>query len=215
MYAIVEIGGQQHKVQKSGKIYVNRLTAKEGDHLEFDRVYLVEKDGEIKVGLPLVEGTRVAAKVLAHVKDDKVLVFKKKRRKGYKRLNGHRQYLTQLLIQGILAEGEALEIMEEEKELPTQEEANAEFAASEEHNNGQNDEESVEVEEAEVTEGVETMEASDEVDSEESTEEGGETGTDEEGAPKKKKKATAKKKEPAKKKGLFSLGKVSKKKKGE
>lgn len=120
MYAIVDIAGQQHKVKKKQKIYVHRLDAAEGSQVEFNKVLLVDKDGDISVGMPFVDGTRVAAKVLAHVKDDKVLVFKKKRRKGYKKLNGHRQYLTQLLIQGILGNGEVLEI-EEEVETPEEE----------------------------------------------------------------------------------------------
>lgn len=121
IYAIVDIAGQQHKVKKKQKIYVHRLDAAEGSQVEFNKVLLVDKDGAISVGMPFVDGTRVAAKVVAHVKDDKVLVFKKKRRKGYKRLNGHRQYLTELLIQGILGKGEVLEI-EEEVEEPIDEE---------------------------------------------------------------------------------------------
>jgi len=115
MYAIVDIAGQQHKVSKKQKIYVHRLKAAEGSQVEFNKVLLVDNnEGAISVGMPFVDGIRVAAKVVAHVKDDKVLVFKKKRRKGYKRLNGHRQYLTELMIQGILAKGEVLEIEEEE-----------------------------------------------------------------------------------------------------
>ena len=106
MYAIVEIGGQQHKVEKDLKIYVNRLDAAEGTSLEFDKVMLVDKDGSVSVGLPYVDGTRVAAQVVAHVKDDKVHIFKHKRRKGYRKFNGHRQSLTELLVYGILAKGE-------------------------------------------------------------------------------------------------------------
>ena len=116
MYAIVDIAGQQHKVKKKQKIYVHRLKAAEGSQVEFNKVLLVDNEGAVSVGMPFVDGTRVAAKVIAHVKDDKVLVFKKKRRKGYKRLNGHRQYLTALLIHGIFGKGEAIEeIVEEEK----------------------------------------------------------------------------------------------------
>ena len=106
MYAIVEIGGQQHKVEKDQRLYVNRLEAAEGANLEFDKVMLVDKDGNVTVGIPFVDGTRVAAQVVAHVKDDKVHIFKHKRRKGYRRFNGHRQSLTELFIQGILAKGE-------------------------------------------------------------------------------------------------------------
>ena len=115
MYAIVDIAGQQHKVSKKQKIYVHRLKAAEGSQVEFNKVLLVDNEGAISVGMPFVDGTRVAAKVVAHVKDDKVLVFKKKRRKGYKRLNGHRQYLTELLIHGIFGKGEAIEEIKEEE----------------------------------------------------------------------------------------------------
>ncbi len=115
MYAIVDIAGQQHKVKKKQKIYVHRLKAAEGSQVEFNKVLLVDNEGTIAVGMPFVDGTRVAAKVVAHVKDDKVLVFKKKRRKGYKRLNGHRQYLTELLIHGIFGKGEEIVEIEEEE----------------------------------------------------------------------------------------------------
>src|SRR5580658_8965862 len=124
MYAIVDIAGQQHKVSKKQKIYVHRLKAAEGSRVEFNKVLLVDNEGAISVGMPFIDGTRVAAKVLAHVKDDKVLVFKKKRRKGYKRLNGHRQYLTALLIHGIFGQGEEIEEIEEEEVIinPVEEE---------------------------------------------------------------------------------------------
>lgn len=102
MYAIVDIAGQQFKVTKEQKIFVHRLDAEEGSNITFSSVLLVDNDGDIKVGLPTVEGVSINAKVLAHVKGDKVLVFKKKRRKGYQKLNGHRQYLTQLLIEDIV-----------------------------------------------------------------------------------------------------------------
>lgn len=108
MYAIVEIDGHQHKVTKAQKIYVNRLGAAEGTNLEFEKVLLVDNEGDVVVGLPFVDGTRVAAKVMAHVKDDKIHIFKHKRRKGYRRFNGHRQSLTELFIHGILGKGETL-----------------------------------------------------------------------------------------------------------
>lgn len=108
MYAIVEIAGQQFKVEKSQKVYVHRLAANEGTQVEFDKVLLLEKDGKVQVGNPLVEGAKVAATVVSHLKGDKVLVFKKKRRKGFKKMNGHRQFLTQVLIQGVLGKGETL-----------------------------------------------------------------------------------------------------------
>ncbi len=148
MYAIVDIAGKQHKVKKKQRIYVHRLDAAEGSQVEFNKVLLVDKDGAVSVGMPFVDGTRVAAKVVAHVKDDKILVFKKKRRKGYKRLNGHRQYLTELLIQGILGEGEILEIEEEvtpiEEEIVMSENGDGEELVEEE---GQ-EEEVEEIEEA-------------------------------------------------------------------
>ena len=81
MYAIVEIAGQQFKVEKDRKVYVHRLTAEEGAQVEFDKVLLVDNEGDIKIGTPVVEGAKVTAKVLSHVKADKVIVFKKKRRK--------------------------------------------------------------------------------------------------------------------------------------
>lgn len=103
MYAIVEIAGQQFKVEKDRKVYVHRLEAEEGAQVEFDKVYLVDNDGQVKVGTPIVEGAKVTAKVLSHLKGDKVIIFKKKRRKGYAKKQGHRQYLTQIQIEGINA----------------------------------------------------------------------------------------------------------------
>ncbi|MDR1273130.1 MAG: 50S ribosomal protein L21 [Odoribacteraceae bacterium] len=101
MYAIVEIAGQQFKVEKDRKVYVHRLDAEEGAQVEFNKVYLLDNEGQVKVGTPVVEGASVTAKVLAHLKGDKVIVFKKKRRKGYAKKNGHRQYLTQIQIEAI------------------------------------------------------------------------------------------------------------------
>jgi large subunit ribosomal protein L21 len=101
MYAIVDIAGQQFKVQKERKIYVHRLSAGEGEAVEFEKVLLIDNDGDVKIGAPVVEGAKVTAKVLAHVKGDKVIVFKKKRRKGYKVKNGHRQQFTQIQIENI------------------------------------------------------------------------------------------------------------------
>ncbi|MES2544690.1 MAG: 50S ribosomal protein L21 [Bacteroidota bacterium] len=105
MYAIVEIAGQQFKVSKDLKVYVNRLTNEEGSKISFDKVLLVDDNGTITLGAPAIEGASVEAKVLQHLKGDKVIVFKKKRRKGYKKRNGHRQYLTQIVIEGISATG--------------------------------------------------------------------------------------------------------------
>jgi len=103
MYAIVEIAGQQFKVEKDSKIFVHRLDAEEGATVEFDQVLLLDIDGEVKVGKPTVNAAKISAKVLAHQKGDKVLVFKKKRRKGYEKLNGHRQQFTQIQIEEIIA----------------------------------------------------------------------------------------------------------------
>ncbi len=102
MYAVVDIQGQQFKVQKEQKLYVHRLPNNEGDQVEFDKVYLLEDGEKVVVGQPVVENAKVKAKVLRHVKGDKVLVFKKKRRKGYKKLRGHRQQFTQILIEDIV-----------------------------------------------------------------------------------------------------------------
>lgn len=103
MYAIVEIGGQQFKVETGRKLYINLVQAAEGDLLSFDRVLLLEKEGDIKVGTPTVDGASIKAKVLGEVKGDKVIVFKKKRRKTYRKKNGHRQRYTQVLIEEIVA----------------------------------------------------------------------------------------------------------------
>ena len=101
MYAIVEIAGHQFKVSKDLKVYVNRLASEEGSKISFDKVLLLDDNGTITLGAPAIEGASVEAKVLQHLKGDKVIVFKKKRRKGYKKRNGHRQYLTQIVIEGI------------------------------------------------------------------------------------------------------------------
>jgi large subunit ribosomal protein L21 len=101
MYAIVEIAGQQFKVEKDRYVYVHRLEANEGDTLTFDKVLLTENNGTVSVGTPTVSGAKVTAKVLAHVRGEKVLVFKKKRRKGHVKLNGHRQDFTKIMIENI------------------------------------------------------------------------------------------------------------------
>lgn len=106
MYAIVEIAGQQFKVQAPQKLKVHRLELEEGKHVELGNVLLVSNGGKTSVGTPMVDGFRIAAKVLTHSKGDKVLIGKKKRRKGYQKVNGHRQYLTELWIEAILAKGE-------------------------------------------------------------------------------------------------------------
>jgi len=100
MLAIVEIAGLQYKVEQNQKLFVNRLKGEKGDNVSFDKV-LLTIDGAITVGAPAVEGVSVQAEILDHVQADKVIVFKKKRRKGYKVKNGHRQQLTQIQIVSI------------------------------------------------------------------------------------------------------------------
>lgn len=101
MYAIVEIAGQQFKVEKDQQVFVHRLDAKEGAKVDFDNVLLVDNGGKVSVGAPAVKGAKVSAKVLSHVQGDKVIVFKKKRRKGYQKSNGHRQQFTEIKISDI------------------------------------------------------------------------------------------------------------------
>jgi len=103
MYAIVDIAGQQFKVEKDQKIFVNRLTGEEGSSVEFTDVLLVDNDGKISIGEPLVSGASVNATILTHARGEKVKIFKKKRRKGYQKETGHRQDLTQLRIEAIKA----------------------------------------------------------------------------------------------------------------
>jgi large subunit ribosomal protein L21 len=103
MYAIVDIQGQQFKVEKDAKVYVHRLEGEEGAKVAFDKVLLVDHDGKVTVGAPTVSGAQVTATILTHLKDKKIQVFKKKRRKGYQKQNGHRQFLTQVQIDGITA----------------------------------------------------------------------------------------------------------------
>ena len=105
MYAIVEIAGQQFKVAQDQKLFVHRLADKEGAKVSFDKVYLLDDGKEVIVGAPAITGASVEAKVVSHLKGDKVIVFKKKRRKGYRVKNGHRQSLTELVIENILASG--------------------------------------------------------------------------------------------------------------
>jgi large subunit ribosomal protein L21 len=107
MYAIVDIAGQQFKVEKDSKVFAHRLEGEEGSKVTFDKVLLLDDKGKVTVGAPTVSGDTVSAKIVSHLKDGKVIVFKKKRRKGYQKQNGHRQSLTELLIEGISAKGGA------------------------------------------------------------------------------------------------------------
>ena len=105
MYAIVEIAGQQFKVAQDQKVYVHRLKGEEGSKVTFDTVFLLDNNGTISIGAPAIKGAEVTAKILGHLKGDKVIVFKKKRRKGYIKKNGHRQALTEIQIESIAASG--------------------------------------------------------------------------------------------------------------
>jgi large subunit ribosomal protein L21 len=105
MYAIVEIAGQQFKVVKDQKVFVHRLATEEGKAVSFDNVLLIGDGNNITVGAPAIDGAQVGAKVLKHLKGDKVIVFKKKRRKGYRKKNGHRQALSEIVIESIVASG--------------------------------------------------------------------------------------------------------------
>jgi large subunit ribosomal protein L21 len=101
MFAIVEIAGQQFKVAKDQKVFVHRLDAKTGDKVSFDQVFMMADGDKVTVGAPAVANASVEAKVVRHLKDDKVIVFKKKRRKGYRVKNGHRQSLTEIVIESV------------------------------------------------------------------------------------------------------------------
>jgi large subunit ribosomal protein L21 len=105
MYAIVEIAGQQFKVAQDQKVYVHRLKGEEGSKVTFDNVFLLSDNGTISIGAPAIKGAEVTAKILGHLKGNKVIVFKKKRRKGYIKKNGHRQALTEIQIESITASG--------------------------------------------------------------------------------------------------------------
>ena len=131
MYAIVEIAGQQFKVAKDQKVYVHRLAQEEGSKVSFDQVYLLDDGKAVTIGAPAITGASVEAKVVKHLKGDKVIVFKKKRRKGYRVKNGHRQALTELLIEGISAKGGAKKAAPKaEKAAPAKEKKAAPKAAA-------------------------------------------------------------------------------------
>ena len=118
MYAIVEIAGQQFKVAKDQKVYVHRLQGEAGSSVSFDKVYLLDDGTQVTLGAPAITGASVEAKVVKHLKGDKVIVFKKKRRKGYRVKNGHRQSLTEILIQSISAKGGAKKVAPKKEAAP-------------------------------------------------------------------------------------------------
>ena len=103
MYVIVDIQGQQMKVEKDQKLFVHRINAENGSTVEFDKVLLVDNGGTVTVGTPTVDGAKVVLEVVSQAKGDKVLIFHKKRRKGYRKLNGHRQQFTELTITEVVA----------------------------------------------------------------------------------------------------------------
>ena len=105
MYAIVEIAGHQFKVEKDQRVYVNRLAIEEGKEVSFDKVLLIADGDNVTLGAPAIGGALVSAKVLRHLKGDKVIIFKKKRRKGYRKKNGHRQAISEIVIGDILTSG--------------------------------------------------------------------------------------------------------------
>ena len=119
MYAIVEISGKQFKVEKKQKLFVNRINSEEGKKVSFDNVLMFSDGNKLSIGSPTVSGVKVDAKVLKHLKSDKVIVFKKKRRKGYKVRNGHRQLITQIEINDIIS-GVSKKSSSEKKELKKQ-----------------------------------------------------------------------------------------------
>jgi len=124
MYAIVEIAGHQYKVTKDQQLIVNRLHADEGAKVQFDNVLLIDNGGDITVGAPAISGAAITAKVNGHLKGDKVIVFKKKRRKGYRKKNGFRASLTEIQIESIVASGaKAAKKAEPKKEAPKKEAA--------------------------------------------------------------------------------------------
>ena len=118
MYAIVEIAGLQYKVQKDQYVYVHRLAGNEGDKVSFDRVMLAEDKNGVVVGAPVIEGAEVSATIKAHVKADKVIIFKKKRRKGYDKKTGHRQPMTQIVITNVKLSGGKKKAAAVEAEAP-------------------------------------------------------------------------------------------------
>ena len=123
MNAVVEISGKQFKVAKDSKLYVHRLDAKEGSKVSFENVLLLDNGSKVVVGTPTVKGATVEAKVVKHLKDDKVIVFKKKRRKGYKVKNGHRQALTEIVIEKVSEKTAKKVVKKEVKETETKKSA--------------------------------------------------------------------------------------------
>ena len=120
MYAIVDVAGQQFKVTKDQKIFVHRLDGEKEDKIEFDKVLLIDNDDKVEIGEPVIKGALIKGKILEHLKGDTVKVFKKKRRKGYKVLNGHRQHLSHVLIEEIIEKGATKSVVKKETTKPAQ-----------------------------------------------------------------------------------------------
>lgn len=127
MYAIVDIAGQQFKVEKDQKLFVHRLEGEAGSKVTFDKVLLIDNESNVTLGDPVIKGAAVSAQIIEHLKGDKVLVFKKKRRKGYQKLNGHRQFFTRVLIEEIIEKG--AKVAEEKKAAPAPKAEKAEAKA--------------------------------------------------------------------------------------
>ncbi len=123
MYAIVEIAGQQVKVAKDQKVFVNRLPVEEGKKVSFDNVLLIGDGDKVTIGAPAIDGAQIGAKVVKHLKGEKVIVFKKKRRKGFRKKNGHRQYLSEIVIESIVASGATPSKKEETKKAAPKKES--------------------------------------------------------------------------------------------
>jgi large subunit ribosomal protein L21 len=126
MYAIVDIAGQQFKVEKDKKVYINRIKGELGSKVDLNKVLFIDNEKEIKIGSPYLKDASVTGKIISHIKDKKVKIFKKKKRKGYKVFKGHRKYLTELLIEEIsekkkakveTAEKESIKKTTEKKEI--------------------------------------------------------------------------------------------------
>ncbi|MAH81928.1 MAG: 50S ribosomal protein L21 [Flavobacteriaceae bacterium] len=125
MYAIVDIAGQQYKVEKDQKIFVHRLQDKEGSKVSFKKILLLDDGKNVKIGSPNLDGASVDAKVISHLKDDKVIVFKKKRRKGYRVKNGHRQLLSEIQISNISSSGSKVKTKALETKIDVKSETNS------------------------------------------------------------------------------------------
>ncbi|MBW8050390.1 MAG: 50S ribosomal protein L21 [Cytophagales bacterium] len=121
MYAIAEIAGKQYKVEKDKSIYTNKLQEKEGAKVEFDQILLIDDKGKVTIGQPIIKGALVSAKVLSHEKGDKIIVFKKKRRKGYQVKNGHRQDFTKILIEKIQLKADGMSKADAKEKAETKE----------------------------------------------------------------------------------------------